>query len=148
MSAKRMNDAGDDRYTLLYDHECPFCRLEVEWLLKRRGNRLAAVDIAAADFDPSVYGLTQHAVEAELHGVRPDGTVTVGMESVRASYTAAGVGWLMAWTAWPVLRWLSDLGYRIFARYRVPLGRVFGRSCDTGACELPASRRTTGAPEG
>ena len=137
------NDAGC--YTLLYDHECPFCRLEVAWLLRRRGDRLRAVDIAAAEFDAARYGLTQDAVERQLHGNRPDGSITVGMESVRASYTAAGVGWMMAWSAWPGFRQLADLGYRIFARYRVPMGRLFGRSCDTDACALPPSRRRGGA---
>jgi len=131
----------DGRYTLLYDHECPFCRLEVEWLLRRRGDRLRAVDISAPDFDASAWGLTQEDVEAQLHGVRADGTFTVGMESVRASYEAAGVGWLMTWTRWPGLRWLADLGYRIFARHRVALGRLLGRSCDAceaGACDVRA----------
>ncbi len=141
---------GDDRYTLLYDHECPFCRLEVEWLLRRRGDRLEAVDISAPDFDPAAYGLTRHDVEAQLHGVRGDGTLTVGMESVRASYAAAGVGWMMAWTAWPGLRWLADLGYRIFARHRVTLGRLFGRSCDaceTGACEVRPGTAASRVPD-
>lgn len=141
-----MTMQGD--YTLLYDHECPFCRLEVEWLLRRKGDRLRAVDISAPTFDAADWGLEQEAIEAQLHGVWADGSVTVGMESVRASYTAAGVGWLMGWTRWPILRWFADLGYAIFARYRVPIGRAFGRSCDTGACDLPASQRSRASAEG
>lgn len=43
----------------------------------------------------------------------------------------------MAPTGWPVLRWFADLGYVVFARYRVPLGRLFGRRCDAGACAAP-----------
>ena len=39
-------------FTLLYDSECPFCKLEVEWLQKRDGRgRLGAIDIAAAGCD-------------------------------------------------------------------------------------------------
>lgn len=129
-------------FTLLFDAECPFCRLEVDWLLRREGarrGRLATIDIAAPDFDAARLGLTQEAVEAELHGLRPDGTVTTGMQSVREAYRAAGVGWMMAPTAWPILRPLCDLGYRLFARYRVPLGRLVGRSCDD-ACAIPPKR--------
>ena len=39
-------------FTLLYDSECPFCKLEVDWLRRRdRHGRLGAVDIAAEGFD-------------------------------------------------------------------------------------------------
>ena len=121
-------------FKLLYDSECPFCRLEVDWLKRRdRDGRLEVEDISAEGFDPSRYGLTTERVHARLHGVLPDGTVTEGMASIRHSYRAVGLGWMFAWTAWPVLSVLANLGYRIFARYRVPLGRLFGRRC-TDAC--------------
>jgi predicted DCC family thiol-disulfide oxidoreductase YuxK len=121
-------------FTLLYDRECPFCRLEVAWLLRRdRRAGLAAVDISAADFDAGRFGLTRERVHATLHGLRADGTIVEGMDAVRAAWRAVGLGWVMAPTGWPVLRWFADLGYWMFARYRVPLGRMFGRRCDT-AC--------------
>lgn len=125
-------------FTLLYDSECPFCRLEVEWLQRRdRNGRLGAVDIAAEGFDASQFGLTKEAVHARLHGVNADGEVIEGMAAIRAAWRAAGLGWVMAPTGWPVLRWFADLGYVVFARYRVPLGRLFGRKCDDGACSVP-----------
>jgi predicted DCC family thiol-disulfide oxidoreductase YuxK len=125
-------------FTLLYDSECPFCKLEVEWLQRRDGRgRLGAIDIAQEDFDAAHFGLSQEAVHARLHGVRPDGTVIEGMAAIRAAWSAAGLGWVMAPTAWPVLRWFADLGYVVFARYRIPLGRLFGRRCDDGKCAVP-----------
>ncbi|MGC6487669.1 MAG: thiol-disulfide oxidoreductase DCC family protein [Planctomycetota bacterium] len=125
-------------FTLLYDSECPFCKLEVDWLRRRdRAGRLGAVDIAAEGFDAAQFGLSQADVHARLHGVRADGTVVEGMEAIRAAWAAAGLGWVMAPTAWPVLRWFADLGYVVFARYRVPLGRLFGRRCDDGNCAVP-----------
>ncbi|MFK7959416.1 MAG: thiol-disulfide oxidoreductase DCC family protein [Phycisphaerales bacterium] len=135
--------ASPGAYTLLYDRECPFCRWEVHWLSGRRAaaGQLDIVDIAAPDFDPAAWGLGAEEAEAQLHGVEADGRLTVGMHSVRRSYEAAGLGWLVGWTAWPVLRIFADFGYRIFARYRVPLGRLFGRSCEDGVCEMPAAQR-------
>lgn len=125
-------------FTLLYDSECPFCKLEVDWLRRRdRRGRLGAVDIAAEGFDPAEFGLSAEAVHARLHGVRADGTVVEGMGAIREAWSAAGLGWAMAPTGWPVLRWFADLGYVVFARYRVPLGRLFGRRCDAGACAAP-----------
>ncbi|MBK8977838.1 MAG: DUF393 domain-containing protein [Planctomycetes bacterium] len=133
--------SSQPEFTLLYDSECPMCRREVEWLLRRdRHGRLAAVDIMAPGFDASRYGLAADDVHRELCGVLPDGTITRGMESMRRAWRAAGLGALLAPTAWPGLRQLADLGYRVFARYRVPLGRLLGRRCDNGACAVTAGR--------
>lgn len=124
-------------FTLLYDSECPFCKLEVEWLQKRDGQgRLGAIDIAAEGFDAEQFGLTKERVHARLHGVQADGTVIEGMPAIRAAWRAARLGWVMAPTGWPVLRWFADLGYVVFARYRVPLGRLFGRRCKDGSCSV------------
>lgn len=141
-------------FTLLYDHECPFCRLEVEWLLRRdRQQRLRAIDISAPDFRAADYGLGQEEVHARLHGVTGDGVVVEGMAAIRGAWSAVGLGWVMAPTAWPVLRWFADLGYRWFAKNRVRLGRLFGRrcdtgSCDTGSCALPSGGTATAQSRG
>jgi predicted DCC family thiol-disulfide oxidoreductase YuxK len=117
-------------FTLLYDSQCPFCKMEVEWLQRRDvKGRLGAIDIAAEGFEASKYGLTEERVHARLHGIEADGTVIEGMPAIRAAWRAAGIGWVMAPTSWPVLRWFADFGYVVFARYRVPLGRLFGRRC-------------------
>ena len=40
-------------FTLLFDSECPFCKLEVEWLQRRdRNGLLRAIDIAAPFLAP------------------------------------------------------------------------------------------------
>jgi len=128
----------EPNFTLLYDSECPFCKLEVEWLQRRaRGGRLGAVDIAAPGFDASRFGLGAGDVHARLHGVRADGTVVEGMTAIREAWSAVGLGWVMAPTGWPLLRWFADLGYVVFAKYRVPLGRLFGRRCEGAACAAP-----------
>lgn len=117
-------------FTLLYDSECPFCRREVDWLRRRAaGDRLAAIDIAAPTFDAGRFGLTLADVQARLHGITADGRIVTGMAAIRAAWRAVGLGWVLAPTGWPVLRPLADLGYRVFARYRVRLGRWFGRRC-------------------
>lgn len=124
-------------FTLLYDRECPFCRLEVDWLRRRdRHGLLRAEDIADPAFDPARYGLTRERVHARLHGVTADGTVVEGMPAIRAAWRAAGLGWAMAPTGWPVLRWGFDLLYLVFARYRVSLGRLFGRRCAGDRCAV------------
>lgn len=133
---------NDWRFKLLYDGQCPFCCLEVRWL--KRWNRhgyLVFEDITAVDFDASRYGVTQQDLMGVIHGVFPDGRIVRKIEAFRQAYRAVGLGWLLAPTGWPVFRWFFDWLYEWFARNRVFLGRFFGRSCNTGTCEVAAQKK-------
>ena len=125
------------RYQLLYDGACPICRREVLWLHRRRPQAIDAVDISAEGFDSSAYGLTEEQVSAALFGVQPDGSITVGMSSLREGYRLAGLGWLIAWTGWWPARPLFDAFYRSFARNRMRISRFLRRedNCST-RCRL------------
>ena len=129
--------ASDEKFRMLYDGACPVCSREVLWLHRRRPGAIEAVDIAAPGFDAASYGLTADAVDAALYGVRPDGSVTVGMDSLREGYRLSGLGWLIAWTGWWPARPLFDAFYRAFARNRMRISRLLGRDdgCD-GECRL------------
>jgi predicted DCC family thiol-disulfide oxidoreductase YuxK len=123
------------RFKLLYDGGCPFCLREMRWLQRwNRHGRLAFEDVAAPGFDPARYGVTRERVMGVIHGVFPDGRIVRKMEVFRQAYRAVGLGWLLAPTGWPGFRWFFDTLYGIFAKYRVPLGRRFGRSCASDTC--------------
>ena len=134
--------AGDKwRFKVLFDGECPFCVAEMRWLASLNRNGLLALeDIAAADFDPAKYGVTLESLMGNIHGVYPDGSLTVGMQTFRETYRAVGLGWLLAPTGWPILRPLFDIFYGLFARNRVRMGRLFGRNCATDRCALPPAK--------
>ena len=123
---------------LLYDGDCPLCLREMRWLQRRdKTGRLAFEDIAAPGFDAARYGLTQEALMRVMHGVLPDGRIVRRLEALRLAYAAVGLGWLLAPTGWPLLRWPCNAGYALFARHRVRIGRWFGRECPEGECEAP-----------
>ena len=128
----------NEQFRMFYDGACPICRREVAWLKRRdRNGNLEAEDIAASGFDPARYGLTHDEITRVLHGVRPDGVVVRGMEAVRESYRSVGLGWLLALTRLPGLRFLSDLIYGWFARNRVALGRFWEPARSDGRCGAP-----------
>jgi predicted DCC family thiol-disulfide oxidoreductase YuxK len=131
------------RFKLLYDGQCPMCRREANWLMRRnRNGHLAFEDISARDFDASRFGLTQDQVMGVMHGVFPDGRIVTKVEAFRQAYHQVSLGWLLAPTDWPILRGLSNWGYEWFARNRVTIGRWFGgESCETGHCAVPATRK-------
>ena len=123
-----------DRYRLLYDGACPMCSREVMNLYRRRPDAIEPVDISAADFSARFLGLEAEQVQAALYGVHPDGTITVGMETLREAYRLAGLGWLIGWTAWWPVRPAFDVFYRNFARNRMRISNWLGR-CD-GHCRV------------
>lgn len=154
--------------TLLYDANCPVCSLEMDHLRERNlDGKLQFVDITAAGFDAAAYGTTLDALNAEIHGVRPDGSVIRGVEVLRRAYDAAGIGWVLRPTGWPLLRPAFDAGYRVFARHRLAISHATAplidairaerarrvaermRQCADGAChvrrdrEASTARRTT-----
>ena len=130
------------QFRLLYDGDCPICSREVAWLKRRDpADNLACEDISALGFDPSGYGLTRDEVNRELHGVKSDGTVVRGMEAVRQAYRSVGLGFLVAPTRLPGVRYLSDRLYRWFARNRLALGSLIDRSCRNGNCNIADARR-------
>ncbi len=127
----------EGRFKLLYDGECPLCRWEVQWLKRRdRDGNLVLQDISDPAFDPARYGLTREDVAGVLHGILPDGRVVRRVEAIRQAYRAVGLGWLVAPMQWPILCWVVDVIYGIFARNRIRLGRLLGRGCTSGGCAI------------
>ena len=129
------------RFKLLYAGECPMCRREVDFLQRRNHDgHLEFEDISAPGFDPKVYHASLEDLMDVIHGVFPDGRIVTKVAVFREAYRAVGLGWLLAPTAWPGLRWLADRAYEWFARHRMAIGKLFGRHCDSAACVRPHSK--------
>jgi predicted DCC family thiol-disulfide oxidoreductase YuxK len=127
----------------LYDGHCRICLFDVARLRRAdRDGRLRFVDVMAEDFDPAAYGHDRQELLDRIHARRADGGMVEGPEVFRLALAAVGYGWLAAPTRWPVLRQVSELAYRAFARHRVALSRRFGGifarltpRCDTTSCQ-------------
>ena len=110
---------SDASLTVFYDGACPVCAFEIDALGRRdAGGRLHAIDISAPGFDAKAHGFRQCALEESIHVIACGGEVVRGAEALRRVYRAVGLAWLVAPTAWPGARVLTDLAYRGFARHR------------------------------
>ncbi|HEY9601189.1 MAG TPA: DUF393 domain-containing protein [Allocoleopsis sp.] len=109
---------------LLYDGECPLCVREVNFLRKRDAGRgkVAFVDIADDDYTPSLHGgVDFETAMGRIHAVLPDGTVIKNVEVFRRVYDILGMGWIYAATKLPVIGWIVDTLYEIWADWRLAL---------------------------
>ena len=110
------------RITLLYDGECPVCMKEVRFLRERDGGRgrIAFVDIAAPDYDPSRYGnVTFEQAMGRIHGLLPDGTIVKKVDVFRLCYEAVGMGWVWAAARNPLLKRVANGVYDFWADRRL-----------------------------
>ncbi|MBW4658189.1 MAG: DUF393 domain-containing protein [Drouetiella hepatica Uher 2000/2452] len=109
---------------LLYDGECPLCMREVNFLRKRDAGRglVKFVDIAADDYAPEANGgVDFETAMGRIHAVLPDNTVIKDVAVFRRVYEILGMGWIYAITKLPIVGFLADSLYGIWADWRLAL---------------------------
>lgn len=141
---------------LLYDGECPLCLREVNFLKHKDGGRglVAFVDIADPGYDPALHGGIDYATAMQrIHAVTPDGSVLQNIAVFRRIYQVLGMGWVYAFSDWPILGAWADAVYGVWARWRLKLtarpdladlmaarGRADGRTdCGCSSAERASS---------
>ncbi len=122
-------------FTLFYDGACPICRREVNWLKRlNKQQKLVFQDINAANFKPEQFQLSHAELMAEIHGQKASGELIKAMPVFREVYKAVGLGWLLAPTAWPLLKPVFDYLYQVFAKHRHKLGQLFSHKTACQRC--------------
>jgi predicted DCC family thiol-disulfide oxidoreductase YuxK len=109
---------------LLYDGECPLCLREVNFLQKQDAGRglIAFVDIADENYNPEENsGISFGAAMGRIHAILADGTIIQNVEVFRQVYDILGIGWIYAATKWPIIGFLVDIIYEIWASWRLTL---------------------------
>ena len=119
-------------YTIerFYDGDCPLCMRETRVLQRLdRHQRLRFTNIAAAKFDAASVGKTQDELMAEMHGRLPDGSWVTGVEVFRRLYSAVGFTPIVWLTRLPIIKQLLNVGYFVFAKYRLRLTGRCNENC-------------------
>jgi len=124
---------------LLYDGECPLCLREVNFLQRRDNGRgrVAFVDIADDDYNPAENAdIDFETAMGRIHAILPDGTIIQNVEVFRRVYEVLDMGWVYAVTKLPVLGWLADKLYDLWADQRLRMtGRPSLESIVATRCE-------------
>lgn len=105
--------------TLFYDSYCPLCVSEMNVLRELDvHDRLRFEDIHAPEFAQRFPHIDPMAADRILHGEYADGRIIFGLDVTHQSWAAVGKKPWIAVLRWPLIRWVADLGYRVFARHR------------------------------
>jgi predicted DCC family thiol-disulfide oxidoreductase YuxK len=109
---------------LLYDGQCPLCVREVNFLQKRDAGKglVVFIDIADDHYTPEEHGgVDFETAMGRIHAVLPDGSVIKNVEVFRQVYEVLGMGWVYGLTKIPLLGFLADKIYEIWADWRLKI---------------------------
>jgi predicted DCC family thiol-disulfide oxidoreductase YuxK len=109
---------------LLYDGECPLCVREVNFLRRRDAGKslVAFVDIADINYNPEANaGIDFETAMGRIHAILPDGSTIKNVEVFRRIYETLGMGWVYSITKLPIIGFIAEQIYAIWADFRLPL---------------------------
>jgi predicted DCC family thiol-disulfide oxidoreductase YuxK len=124
MATTEQTELASYEIKLLYDGECPFCLREVNFLRRKDGGRgkVVFVDIADDNYSPQENGgIDYQTAMGRIHALLPDGTVIKNIEVFRRVYEVLGMGWVYALTKIPLIGFLVNKIYDIWANLRLKI---------------------------
>lgn len=123
--------------TLFFDGTCPLCVAEMEKLRRwdKRGT-LQLVDIHQADFSQRYPQISRQYANRILHAQDLEGNIFLGLDATVVAWDSVGKGYWVKWLRWPVIRQISDIAYKLFARHRYLLSRLITGQSRCQQCKI------------
>jgi predicted DCC family thiol-disulfide oxidoreductase YuxK len=105
--------------TIFYDSHCPLCLAEMQHLVKHdEDNRIRLVDLHTCDLKRLYPQIDKHKAMQCLHGQLDNGEMLYGLDVTCTAWSLVGKYRWLKILRWPLIRYITDLGYQFFARYR------------------------------
>lgn len=104
-------------------------------------NQLSFEDIHAADFVKRFPYIDQLKANRILHGQKSNGQMIYGLDVTCMAWKTVGKHRWLSILRWPVIRWFSDPGYLLFARYRNSISSLVtgkNRNLNCQSCKAKA----------
>jgi predicted DCC family thiol-disulfide oxidoreductase YuxK len=95
--------------TLFYDGQCPVCNAEIARLEAHADENLVCVDIHSEASSPPI---DRQALFSQLHLLKADGQLLVGLEANVAAWQHTKWRVLSGILLWPTIRWFAEFAYR------------------------------------
>ncbi len=113
-----MNSA-EVKTKIFVDGSCVVCDWEIAHYKRIAPERFELIDISAAEFDASKYGLTVAAVQHHMHVLTPEGELRTGVEAfVHIWSRIEKYSFASRVIQLPLVHSLAKLGYSAFASIR------------------------------
>lgn len=126
------------RLTIFYDGGCPLCMAEMRQLqASDRDGKLVFVNLHDVDFAERYPHIDPVRADRLLHGQLESGELLHGLDVTCLAWSLVGKHKWLSVLRWPILRPLSDLAYRLFARYRHGISRLLTGRPRCTSCTLP-----------
>ena len=109
------------KITLLFDGACPLCQREVSFLRARDShNKILFIDIDSPGYRPELFqDISYRKAMGRIHAITSSGEVLKDVRVFREAYRLVGLGWIYAPTGSPLVRFLVDEVYQIWAQWRL-----------------------------
>jgi predicted DCC family thiol-disulfide oxidoreductase YuxK len=125
------------KLTIFYDGGCPLCMAEMRQLqASDRAGSIVFANLQDADFMARFPHIDPVEADRILHGQLESGEVLRGLDVTCLAWSLVGKHQWLSALRWPVLRQLSDMVYRLFARYRHGISRLLTGKPRCASCNL------------
>ena len=121
---------------IFYDSLCPLCTSEMDRLKELdRHNKLAFASLQDPNTLQAHPDLDAQLAMTILQGKLPNGEYIQGLDVTHKAWSAVGKGYLTVVLRLPILKWVFDKFYLMFAsnRYRISAwltGQAYNADCD------------------
>ena len=105
--------------SIFYDSHCPLCMLEIEHLKNHdQHNVINLIDLHDDDLQSRYPYIDKKMAMQKLHGQLDSGEMIYGLDVTYHMWKSVGKYRWLKILRLPIIRTLTDLIYRFFARYR------------------------------
>ena len=125
--------------TIFYDSRCPLCMMEMQHLKKYdHEDRINLVDLHANKLEQLYPYIDKEKAMNKLHAKLDSGERLYGLDVTCKAWALVGKYRWLSILRLPLIKPITDIMYRFFARYRGTLAYLITgkRHCDSNQCNL------------
>ena len=121
---------------VFYDANCPLCSTEMRQLKQAdKYNQISLEDINATDFEARFKHIKREDARSFLHGQQSSGEMLYGLDVTFAAWNMVGKHrWLKVFKL-PGFRFIANLAYRLFAKYRTQISACYSKLSSRSTCK-------------